>query len=154
QFLHTCGGQANCRPDDAANCPPGGCILEIADANRAGDNGEQYRFCNGTDLLHGQNGCTQTGDLISTASLVLPSTGYPPSGGECSNNATQSCTTDTNCGTGNYCYTQTNSCVPGDCPSCRVNNITVRYNDFYNVINGVQIGTEVSSHCRDEASGA
>ena len=61
-FIHQCGNNPNCSPADAANCPPGGCVLEISDSSRGGvDDGRDYRFCNGT------NGCTQTGDLVTTA---------------------------------------------------------------------------------------
>ena len=148
-FLHGCGGQSNCSPADYQNCPPGGCILELADESRS-DDGSKYRFCNGTNAALGQNGCVQTGDLSTTASVTTT----VAAGGKCSNSSTTSCNADSDCGAGNYCYTQTNSCVPGDCPSCKVENVVVRYNDFYNLINGIQIASAISSHCNDEAAGA
>ena len=122
QFIHQCGNNPNCRPDDAANCPPGGCVLEINDSSRGGvDNGEAYRFCNGT------NGCAQTGDLINTASL----TSTVPAG----------------------TAVNTYSCVPGDCPSCKIQHITMRFNEIMNVIEGATIDSGRSTHCLDEASG-
>jgi hypothetical protein len=117
-FMHACGNNPSCRPDDAVNCPPGGCILEINDSTRPDDN-TLYRYCNGA------NGCAQSGDLNTTASL----TQAPPSG----SNVT------------------TYSCVPGDCPSCRVNNVVVRFNEIYNTTMGLEINTALSSHCKDEA---
>ncbi len=121
-FLHQCGNNPNCSPADAANCPPGGCVLEINDASRGGvDNGEDYRFCNGS------NGCTQTGDLVTTASLTTT----VPTGSSIS----------------------TYACVPGDCPSCRIQHMTMRFNEIMNVIEGVTIDSGKSSHCQDEAAG-
>jgi hypothetical protein len=46
-----------------------------------------------------------------------------------------------------------NACVPGDCPSCRAENITLRYNEVYNTTNGLEINSGLSSHCHDEAAG-
>src|ERR1700758_1263013 len=60
----------NGSPGDAANCAPGGCILEIADANRS-DNGTDYRFCDGA------NGCDQSGMNLTTQARL---TSAPPAG--------------------------------------------------------------------------
>jgi hypothetical protein len=114
QFVHTCGLDPNCRPDDAANCPPAGCILEVS-------GGPVYRFCNGS------NGCSQDGDPAVTGIWKLTATPTPASA------------------------VQAYTCVPGDCPSCRVNNVIVRHNEIINVINGMEINTALSSHCKDEA---
>jgi hypothetical protein len=123
QFIHQCGNNPSCSPADATNCPPGGCVLEIADPSRAAiDNGHIYRFCNGVNPA-----CAQTGDLVTTAAL---SESVPTSAS-----------------------INTNSCVPGDCPSCRVKNVTFRFNEIYNVIHGLTIGTGRSSHCLDESAG-
>jgi hypothetical protein len=113
----------NGSPADAANCPPGGCVLEISDATRVGvDQNADYIFCNGT------NGCNQTGmDLTTHARL----------------------TSTVPAGTG----IGVNACVPGDCPSCKAENITYRYNEIYNTTNGFEINSGLSSHCHDEASG-
>lgn len=135
-------------PVDAANCPPGGCILQdIA-------NGLVYRFCDG------MNGCDQSG---------IP-------GLQCGTGTKTgtSCTTDAQCtsGDGNpsYCAPTTtarlttttagsvgaptaNACVPGDCPSCRVQDVTMRFNEIYNATGGIGINTGLSSICRDQASG-
>jgi hypothetical protein len=111
----------NGTPDDAANCPPGGCILEIADAGRT-DNGAQYRFCDGA------NGCDQAGMNLTTQARL---TSAPDAGSSIGVNA----------------------CVPGDCPSCKVENITYRLNEIYNATNGLIINTGASSHCRDESAG-
>jgi hypothetical protein len=113
----------NGSPADATNCPPGGCVLEVADATRVGvDQDVDYIFCNGT------NGCDQSGmNLTDHARL----TSAPPAG--------------TGIGV--------NACVPGDCPSCKAENVTWRYNEIYNTTNGFQINSGLSSHCHDEASG-
>lgn len=79
-FIHSCGNNPSCSPADAANCPPGGCILEVG--------GVDYRFCNGS------NGCAQAGDLTTTATLT---TTVPAASGVAAT-----------------------TCVPGDCPSCKV----------------------------------
>lgn len=122
QFIHQCGNNPNCSPADAANCPPGGCVLEINDSSRGGvDDGRDYRFCNGT------NGCTQTGDLVNTASLTTT----VPSGS----------------GIGTY------TCVPGDCPSCRIQHMTMRFNEIMNAVQGITIDSGKSSHCQDESGG-
>lgn len=121
----------NGSPADAANCPPGGCVLEISDPGRAGvDNNVDYIFCNGA------NGCYQTVDgtqngtpLNLTTQARL--TSAPPAGNGI----------------------QVNGCVPGDCPSCRAENVTFRYNEIYNTTNGFQINGGLSSHCHDESSG-
>ncbi|MFY9560506.1 MAG: hypothetical protein WAQ52_09760 [Terriglobales bacterium] len=117
-FSHDSGS-----PADGANCPPGGCILEIADTTRSGvDNNADYRFCNGA------NGCDQNGmDLTTHARL----TSTVPAGAGI----------------------HVNACVPGDCPSCKVENITYRYNEIYNTTNGLEVNTGKSSHCQDESSG-
>jgi len=109
--------------DDGANCPPGGCILEIADTARAGvDDNADYRFCNGA------NGCDQSGmDLVTHARL----------------------TTTVAAGSS----VNVNACVPGDCPTCRAENITYRYNEIYNATNGFAITNGKSSHCADESAG-
>ena len=113
----------NGSPADAANCPPGGCILEISDTTRSGvDQNADYIFCNGT------NGCDQNGmDLVTHARL----------------------TTSVPAGTG----IGVNACVPGDCPTCRVQNVTYRYNEIFNVTNAFQVNSGLSSHCHDEAAG-
>lgn len=113
----------NSSPADAANCPPGGCVLEISDPTRSNiDQDVDYIFCNGT------NGCDQTGmDLVTHARL----TSTVPSGSGI----------------------DVNACVPGDCPSCRLQNVTYRYNEIYNTTNGFQINSGLSSHCHDEAAG-
>lgn len=110
-------------PADAANCPPGGCVLEISDTTRVGvDQNADYVFCNGT------NGCDQSGmDLTTHARL----------------------TSTVPAGTG----ISVNACVPGDCPSCKVQNVTYRYNEIFNTTNGFQINSGLSSHCHDEAAG-
>lgn len=110
-------------PADADNCPPGGCVLEIADDTRSGlDQDVDYIFCNG------RNGCDQNGmDLTTHARLT---TAVPAGSG-----------------------VQVNACVPGDCPSCKAENITYRYNEIYNTTNGFQINSGLSSHCHDEAAG-
>ncbi|PYX34260.1 MAG: hypothetical protein DMG80_02885 [Acidobacteria bacterium] len=113
----------NGSPADAANCPPGGCVLEISDTTRSGvDQNFDYIFCNGT------NGCDQSGvDLVTHARLtsVVPA------------------------GTG----IGVNACVPGDCPTCKVQNITYRYNEIFNTTNAFQINSGLSSHCHDEGAG-
>lgn len=156
-FLRTCGGIANCMPDDYQDCPPGGCILELSDggASPRSDNGAKYRFCNGTNTSIGQNGCVQTGnvDSCTTAPCTASLTSTVVAGGKCSNNPVTTCNVDSDCGTGNYCYTQTNSCVPGDCPSCKVQHVVIRYNEFYNSVNGVQVASAIASHCNDETYG-
>jgi hypothetical protein len=113
----------NGSPADATNCPPGGCVLEVADATRVGvDQDVDYIFCNGT------NGCDQGGmNLTDHARL----TSVPPAG----------------------TAVGVNACVPGDCPSCKAENVTWRYNEIYNTTNGFQINSGLSSHCHDEASG-
>jgi len=113
----------NGSPADAPNCPPGGCVLEIADPTRSGvDNDVDYIFCNGT------NGCDQSGmDLVTHARL----TSTVPAGAGI----------------------KVNACVPGDCPSCKAENITYRYNETFNTTNGFQINSGLSSHCHDEAAG-
>ncbi|MBI3644933.1 MAG: hypothetical protein HY233_03065, partial [Acidobacteriales bacterium] len=108
-------------PADAANCPPGGCVLEIADITR-GDNNVDYIFCNGT------NGCDQLGMNLTTQARF---------------------TTTVPAGAG----VSVNACVPGDCPSCKVENVTYRYNEIFNTTNGFQINSGLSSHCHDEAAG-
>jgi hypothetical protein len=113
----------NGSPADAANCPPGGCVLEISDATRAGlDNNADYIFCNGT------NGCDQTGMNLTTQARL---TSTVPAG----------------------TAINVNSCVPGDCPSCKAQHITFRYNEIYNTTDGFQINSGLSSHCHDEAAG-
>jgi hypothetical protein len=114
----------NGSPDDAANCPPGGCVLEIADNTRS-DNDADYIFCNGT------NGCDQTGMNLNGSPATARLTSTVASGSAVSANA----------------------CVPGDCPSCKVENVTYRYNEIYNTTNGFQINSGLSSHCHDEAAG-
>ena len=113
----------NGSPDDAINCPPGGCVLEIADPGRVGvDQNADYIFCNGT------NGCDQSGmNLTDHARL----TSAPPAGASVSVNA----------------------CVPGGCPNCRAENVVFRYNEIYNTTNGFQVNSGLSSHCHDEAAG-
>jgi hypothetical protein len=111
----------NGRPDDAANCPPGGCLLEISDNTRS-DNNSDYVFCDGA------NGCDQSGmDLVTHARL----------------------TSTVAAGTA----VSVNACVPGDCPSCKVENVTYRYNEIYNATNGFEVNSGLSSHCHDEAAG-
>lgn len=113
----------NGSPADAANCPPGGCVLEISDVTRVGvDQNADYIFCNGT------NGCDQAGMNLTTQARL---------------------TTTVPAGTG----IGVNACVPGDCPSCKAENITYRHNEIYNTTNGFQINSGLSSHCHDEASG-
>jgi hypothetical protein len=113
----------NGSPADAANCPPGGCVLEISDTTRTGvDQNVDYIFCNGT------NGCDQSGvDLVTHARL----------------------TSTVPAGTG----VGVNACVPGDCPSCKVQNITYRYNEIFNTTNAFQVNSGLSSHCHDEGAG-
>jgi hypothetical protein len=123
-WLHTCGNNPNCRPDDASNCPPGGCVLEINDASRgSSDNGVGYRFCNGA------NGCSQPNDLTTSTTATL--------------------TSSVAAGSGVNVY----SCVPGDCPSCRIQHVTARLNEIYNVNHGFTISSGRSSHCLDESAG-
>ena len=118
-------------PADAVNCPPGGCVLEISDPARAGlDNNADYIFCNGT------NGCYQTDDGTQNGTALNLTTNArltsaPPVGSAI----------------------KVNACVPGDCPSCKAENITFRYNEIYNTTNGFQINSGLSSHCHDEAAG-
>src|SRR5262249_44672242 len=79
-------------------------------------------------FCNGTNGCDQNGmDLVTQARL----TSTVPSGSGISVNA----------------------CVPGDCPSCKVQNITYRYNEIYNTTNGFEVNSGLSSHCHDEAAG-
>jgi hypothetical protein len=88
------------------------------------------RSDNNTDYIfcNGTNGCDQSGmDLTTHARL----------------------TSTVPAGTG----IKVNSCVPGDCPSCKAENITYRYNEIYNTTNGFEINSGVSSHCHDEAAG-
>lgn len=113
----------NGTPGDASYCPVGGCVLGITDSTRA-DNGVEYHFCNTT------NGCNQSGmDQVTTARIVS-TPALPPAG-----------------------KTAANSCVPGDCPTCFVRNITYRYNEVYNVTNGFQINSGRSSICHDSGQG-
>ncbi len=64
-FTHNNGS-----PGDAANCPPGGCVLEISDVGRS-DNNIDYIFCNGT------NGCDQSGMNLTDHARM---TSIPPIG--------------------------------------------------------------------------
>ena len=48
---------------------------------------------------------------------------------------------------------QVNACVPGDCPTCRAQHITIRYNEVYNVTGGIHLNSGQSSICHDEAVG-
>ena len=117
------GGQVG-YPDDATYCPVGGCRLKITDGSR-GDNGTTYNFCNGT------NGCDQSGTTLhsdgKSARLVTPAGGPALAGSP-----------------------STQSCVPGIDPEAATNNVVVRYNEFYNVTNGIAMVTAVSD-CGDEA---
>jgi hypothetical protein len=110
-------------PGDASGCPVGGCVLAINDANRP-DNNVEYRFCNGT------NGCDQSGMNQSTQARIVATSPLPAAG-----------------------TAQVNACVPGDCPTCRVQHVTFRYNEIYNVTNGFQINSGKSSICHDEGAG-
>jgi hypothetical protein len=112
-------------PDDAANCPVGGCRMMINDSSRT-DNGARYYFCNGT------NGCDQTGMSLHSdgkqARLVTPASGPAPAG-----------TAST-----------AKTCVPGLAPSAATNHVVVRYNEFSNLTNGISMVTAISD-CGDEA---
>ena len=138
---HTASSPQSGNPIDATNCPPGGCVLND-DANNV-----DYRFCNGA------NGCDQSGIPMQCSGGV---------------NAGNSCTANGQC-PGSFCSPTTsarltaaapaaanvkaNACVPGDCPDCKNRDITWRYNEVYNVTQGVQILTGLSTTCHDQASG-
>ena len=109
---------------DNPYCIIGGCVLAIADATRA-DQGVEYRFCNGT------NGCTQAGMDLTIQARIVPPPVLPPAG-----------------------TAQVNACVPGDCPLCKVENITYRFNEVYNVTNGIHITSGKDSICHDEGAGS
>lgn len=138
---HTGSSPLSGNPVDAANCPPGGCILNDAVS------GVNYRFCNLA------NGCDQNG-----IPNLKCGTGV---------NAGLSCTTDGQC-PGSYCAPTTsarltsavpaathaaNGCVPGGCPSCRNQDITFRFNEIYNVTHGLEVNAGLSSVCFDQAAG-
>ena len=113
----------NGSPADAVNCPPGGCVLEVSDPTRVGVDQNADYI-----FCNGTNGCDQSGmNLTDHARL----TSAPPAGAAIGVNA----------------------CVPGDCPSCKAENVIWRYNEIYNTTNGFQINSGLSSHCHDEASG-
>src|SRR5882762_2751640 len=113
----------NGSPADAANCPPDGCILEISDSTRTGVDQNV-----GYIFCNGANGCNQNGmDLATHARL----TSTVPAG--------------TAIGV--------NSCVPGGCPTCKVQHVTYRYNEIYNITNGFEVNSGLSSHCHDEPAG-
>jgi len=48
---------------------------------------------------------------------------------------------------------QVNACVPGDCPTCRTQHITIRYNEVYNTTGGIHVNSGQSSICHDQAAG-
>lgn len=108
---------------DDTTCPVGGCVLGISDSARPDQNVE-YHFCNGT------NGCTQSGMNLAIQARIVTPTSLPPAG-----------------------QAQVNACVPGDCPTCRAQHITYRYNDIFNVTNGIHFVSGQSSVCHDEAAG-
>ena len=113
----------NGTPGDGAYCPVGGCVLGVADPSRV-DNNVEYRFCNGT------NGCDQSGMNQTTQARIVPTSPLPIAG-----------------------TAQVNACVPGDCPTCRIRHITIRYNEVYNVTGGIHVNSGQSSICHDEAAG-
>lgn len=110
-------------PGDAAYCPVGGCVLGVVDTNRP-DNTVEYHFCNGT------NGCDQSGMNQTTQARIISTSPLPAAG-----------------------TAQVNACVPGDCPTCRTQHITIRYNEVYNVTGGIHVNNGQSSICHDEAAG-
>ena len=113
----------NGTPGDTAYCIEGGCVLAINDSSRGDDNVE-YRFCNGT------NGCDQSGMNQTTQARIVPTSPLPVAG-----------------------TAVVNACVPGDCPTCRVQHITIRYNEVYNTTGGIHVNSGRSSICHDEAAG-
>ena len=143
---HTASSPTAGNPIDAANCPPGGCILQdIA-------NNLNYRFCDGV------NGCDQSGIPNLKCGTTTPQGSV----------AGTSCTTGAQC-PGSYCAPTTsarltqnapvaasasvNACVPGDSPDAKDLNVTFRFNEIYNVTNGINVATPLSSICRDQGDG-
>ena len=143
---HTASSPIAGNPVDALYCPPGGCILEDP------ANNIDYRFCNGA------NSCDQSG----IPNLQCGTT--PPQGSV----AGTACTTGAQC-PASYCaptitarvtqpvpattFLNVNSCVPGDSPNAKAQNITFRFNEIYNVTQGMNVATPLSSHCRDQGNG-
>jgi len=113
----------NGTPGDTTYCPAGGCVLAIADASRP-DNNVEYQFCNGI------NGCDQTGMNQTTQARIVATLLPAPAG-----------------------TAQVNACVPGDCPTCRTQHITIRYNEVYNTTGGIHVNSGQSSICHDQAAG-
>jgi hypothetical protein len=143
---HSASSPTSGNPIDAANCPPGGCILDdIA-------NNINYRFCDGA------NGCDQSGIPNQQCGTTTPQGSV----------AGTACTTNAQC-PGSYCaptttirttqpvpaatFMNVNGCVPGDNPNARNQDIAFRFNEIYNATGGLSVNTGLASHCQDQSAG-
>ena len=144
---HNTSSLASGNPADAANCPPGGCILEAPDPVNTGKVID-YRFCNSA------NGCDQSGipnrkcGTGPNAGLACTANGDCPQS-YCAPTTTARLTTTVPAASS----VSANACVPGDCPGCRNQDITFRLNEIYNVTGGLSVTTVLSSICRDQSAG-
>lgn len=147
----TCSGSGctpNFSPDmlDATNCAPGGCVLEV--------NGTAFRFCNGTNGPVGQATCDQSGTTMAAGTTCVLGTDNPLHS-TCTNARifADPANPTAPLPTGTIAFSSVLACHPGKAPGAKVQNVTYRYNTVSNVINGFQIATGVSSHCKDESLG-
>ena len=146
-FTHnTTSSPLSGNPIDAANCPPGGCILDDIASNI------NYRFCDGV------NSCDQSGIPNQQCGTTTPQGSV----------AGTACTTNAQC-PGSYCaptittrvtqpvpaatFMNVNGCVPGQNPNAKNLDITFRFNEVYNATGGLGVNTGLDSICRDQSAG-